>query len=146
MLVRVFIGGDNSRQVEIFKAAVKLLDQSRLETGMIVFEYLSFRDIKERRWGPREVTDFLLDGHAHVLLSSLYQRYIWTHLQVDQIYAELYHHRGFPQGDKLHCPLLTRDMYEYLRPLMSSKIVNPSLKVHLRGDGDSTIVMSELMR
>ena len=69
--------------------------------------------IKELGWGPQQLVDWLLCSDEHFILSHVHQgmsalgesQMGWNMLLLQKQLMRLRDHRGYPNGDKLHCVL-----------------------------------------
>jgi hypothetical protein len=136
--VRVFIGGFDSIQITPFKGAV--FDQN-FDCEKFEFDYISISDIKKVHWSPNDLVDWLLGCHVHFILSHVHQGLEplqWNLVELQEQLKRLRHHKGFPNGDSLGCPIFTQDKYNYISSVPS--LTNPTLKIDIIDDQSDEIL------
>ena len=121
IVVHVFLGGENSVQSIPFAGAkneaIKHLVQARYEQFYCHFEEINVCMIKELGWGPQQLVDWLLCSDVHFILSHVHQgmsalgesQMGWNMLLLQKQLMRLRDHRGYPNGDKLLCPIFLQD-------------------------------------
>jgi len=133
-IMKVFMGGKEGIQIIPFKAA---WSRTNFMTESWTVEYISVTFINESDWTPKDLVDWLLDSHVHVILSHIHQG-IAAYLQwdIEDLKTQLQrlkYHLGFPNLNKLNCPVFLQDKYEYLNKLPMHK-VNNTLQIFLTHD------------
>jgi len=67
-IMKVFMGGKEGIQIIPFKAA---WSRTNFMTESWTVEYISVTFINESYWTPKDLVDWLLDSHVHVILSHV---------------------------------------------------------------------------
>ena len=78
--------------------------------------------IKELGWGPQQLVDWLLCSDVHFILSHVHKgmsalgesQMGWNMLLLQKQLMRLRDHRGYPNGDKLQCPIFLQDKLKYI--------------------------------
>ena len=104
VLIRVFVGGHDSRQQDKFANA--MLSTMRVWDSKSKYmpkeEYLDTDGAKQLGWGIKEIIDWLLESDIHFILNHMHQGMKGTDCRiVDPNIQRLYHHPGFPTGEEL---------------------------------------------
>ena len=104
-----------------------------INTKLIKLTYLNVTDVKDNKWNPHNLVDWLLGGNLHVIITHPHQGMPqnWSMVELYKEFDRLYYHEGFPNESKLSCPIFTQDKYSYLEPLFDDEICLRTLKVDL---------------
>jgi hypothetical protein len=100
LIIRVFIGGDSSAQLEEFREAVKSVQHNFYSRHKIKVTEMAVREFKRNNWSPLERTLWMLDSDVHIHLSHPAQGDDNMDCQ-QMLYALklLERHPGFPSGN-----------------------------------------------
>jgi hypothetical protein len=132
-VVNVFLGGQDGVQVTPFKTAWQNLHI----TNNWTVQYISVGYINELHWSPKDLVDWLLSAHIHIILSHVHQGVAnflkWNMLELQVELQRLKFHVGFPNLSKLQCPVFLQDKYKYLQCMPVHK-VNNTLQLYLTDD------------
>ena len=132
-VVNVFLGGQGGVQVNPFKTAWQNLNISMNWT----VNYVSVGFINDMKWSPKNLVDWLLNCDIHIILSHVHQGIAdflkWCMIDLEYQLQRLKFHLGFPNLDKLKCPVFLQDKYKYLKNLPVQKI-NNTLQLYLTDD------------
>ena len=147
LIIRVFTT-DGARQNIAFTAALtKCMSELSLSTSNMSCEIINVGFFKFNHQGPNNTHLFytpemfvkwLLRSHVHFIVThpNQGQRYWAQHQRwnLDTLRLELQKlkfHTGYPSGENVECPMFTQNKYEYIGPLMSSGVVNETLRIDL---------------
>jgi len=93
--------------------------------------------IYDCEWSPKDLVDWLLNSAVHFILTHVHQGVraflMWNMCDLQYQLQRLSTHSGFPNGNKLNCPVFLQDKYNYLNKLPFEK-VNDTLQVFLTED------------
>lgn len=109
----------------------------------IKFEYLGLTLCRENELPISQVVDWLLSSHFHFILCHVHQHTEGLGWSVEDIYSELSrlkYHNGFPNLEKLSCPIFVQDKKRYLEALPPSYTM-PTLQIPLSRDMDMVAAM-----
>lgn len=131
ILIRCFTG---FQQESRFKAAIcKILASTRIgmngnDPDSIKCEMISFRDVRDdksiQEWTVKDFVDWLLGSHIHFIITHPHQGSKGFGWGVNDLLNELKRlkdHVGFPNGEKLFCPIFTQDKFVYLDALQEQE-------------------------
>jgi hypothetical protein len=112
-------------------------------TYLPIEEYLDTDGAKTFGWRIVEIVDWLLEADIYFILNHIHQgmndidcRSININLQ------RLYHHPGFPNGERLSCPIFQQDKFNYIRSIPLESI--PTLKIEFESEGLPEFSESEI--
>jgi len=153
----VYLGGGttNNFNRQAFTMAISTFNALHC-TMFIICQCMTCKDVKDKKWGYKDLIDWLHNCDLHFILTHLHQGSSGKGGQrdmgwdVDKLYQyleRLSDHPGFPTGIQLRCPIFTQNKFGYLHPLMScGSFVNNTMLVRLRQDGNYDSVQEELNR
>jgi hypothetical protein len=126
VLIRVYVGGQESPQVGPFVSIGHLFGQ--LLGKPVKQEFIFVADIREKRWSPYDLVNWLQESDYHFILTHPHQgNPRWDCTEVYEAMNELKDHPGFPHKDSFSCPVFTQHKFRYL--CVISDIVNPTIAV-----------------
>lgn len=134
IVLRVFTGGEDGMQSTPLTLAIQGLQKA----GRIFrVEKLCIKIIKDNAMTPKDLVDWLLASHIHLVLSHIHQGFSgknehqlgWNMNELATEVQRLQYHRGFPNGTKLQCPVFTQDKYKYISAV--PEFCNPTCKVSI---------------
>jgi len=135
--VGVFLGGKDSRQGRIVKAAAANVKAHYLNRNIDVqFEFLNNDEvINKRKWSPQELFTYLRRKDIHVIPTHGHQSniargsvgYHWTAAGYIRNLKMLKFHLGYPMGKYINCPVFQQDKIGYLKEL--NRYCTPTLAV-----------------
>jgi hypothetical protein len=144
VLVRVFKGNKGSEQYKHFTTA---LSRWRVPINYKI-EYIDTDEVKIRFKNPSELIDWLLGSHVHFILGHIHQGIVsqrdWHMDDLRRQLVRLKFHSGFPNGEKLQCPIFTQNKIRYIKAI--KELANPTLAIVLREDFDYTSIEAEIER
>jgi hypothetical protein len=144
VLIRVFVGGHDSRQQDKFANA--MLSTMRVWDSKSKYmpkeEYLDTDGAKQLGWGIKEIIDWLLESDIHFILNHMHQGMKGTDCRiVDPNIQRLYHHPGFPTGEELSCSIFQQDKFKYIRAIPMETI--PTLQLQFESEGPPDLSVRE---
>lgn len=149
ILFRVFTGGKSYAQGTSFTSAV---NEMKLPPNLYRMEIINITLIKDNRLSPRQLVDWLLSSHVHIILSHVHQGLSganelmlgWNMNELARELSRLKNHVGFPTGNQLDCPVFTQDKCKYLSAI--PRFCNPTFRVELNCDDEFDYDTVELQR
>ena len=137
-LIRVFLGGKRGINVGPFLVALQIiLDDVRVET-------MDTDQLKLLGFSPSDLTDWLLESDAHLILSHVHQGIIsphvgltvcsvkWTAENLTSELMRLKDHPGFPNGLQIWCPIFLQDKLTYIKLMPECMI--PTIEVFFQDE------------
>jgi hypothetical protein len=155
--IRVFEGGEFAFQQGPFKHMITdFLKEYRrnkeiLNPGniKISIEYISNKDVDEKKWLPSQLIDYLLESDLHFILTHMHQGLTsknigWIIPSLLKNLNRLKYHPGFPSGDQLKCPVFTQDKMEYIKCLGEFAIPTYKIRITIPGSKYSSAELKAL--
>ena len=110
VLIRVYVGGQESPQVGPFVSIGHLFGQ--LLGKPVKQEFIFVADIREKRWSPYDLVNWLQESDYHFILTHPHQgNPRWDCTEVYEAMNELKDHPGFPHKDSFSCPVFTQHKF-----------------------------------
>lgn len=117
ILLRVFTGGADGMQSIPLTSAVQLLPPHTF-----IVEKICIKQLKDCKMNHKDLVDWLLNSHIHLVLSHFHQGYSasnerqlgWNMEALAIDVKRLTFHPGFPNGIQLKCPVFTQDKHGYI--------------------------------
>jgi len=113
--IKIFLGGKKSVNEGFFRVAISQVIRSYETRGIhISCSYISVEDVKKNSWELSQFTDWLKDSDVYFFLSHPVQGISdvlpWNLTNLGNfLYEELKSSIGYPQSDKLLCPVFLQD-------------------------------------
>jgi hypothetical protein len=139
--IHVFMGGAASVQAEPFAGGLQRANFPKNRVNVVKY---NVKKVKELQMTLVQFIDWLLSADCHLILSHVHQglsQLNWSLTEVVLELQRLKHHRGFPNGDQLLCPVFLQDKYSYIKSLPC--MTNPTLKIDLTMHGELPDAMQD---
>lgn len=110
---------------------------STLDIDKVVIVYCNIKMVKDNRWNPKDLIDWLLDCDVHFIITHIHQGLEQLCWNMEDLYLQvqrLYRHYGYPNGEHLSCPIWTQNKFDYLSAITKYEFCNPTIKVELKAD------------
>ncbi len=100
----------------------------------LVWESMDIDAVKQRKWSPAALVDWLSHADIYLIISHLHQglldRLCWNMDDLKLQLRSLYNRVGFPSYENLFCPVFLQDKYAYIEAI--PEICNPTLRVDFK--------------
>ena len=129
---RCYLGGSESSHGSKFRQAAGDLAR-KLYPEEVQVECLNVTQLRESDWSLRDVVDWLLRSHIHMITCHFHmglESFGWPVLDIYEELKRLEYHPGFPCGKKLQCPIIKQDKFEYLMHLKPDNVL-PTFSIPL---------------
>ena len=87
--------------------------------------------VKDNRWNPQDLIDWLLDCDVHFIIAHIHQGLEQLCWNMEDLYLQvqrLYRHYGYPNGQHLACPIWTQTKFDYLSVITKYEFCNPTIE------------------
>jgi len=138
IIVRVYTGGRSGSQLLAFNIAIAKFMRIHPDLNEMSVEYMGPSEIGKNRWDIKDLIDWLIGSHVHFILAYIHEGTVshglnWDMSIVEEQLIRLKYHVGFPNGEKLCCPVFTQNKINYLDCL--GDFANKTLMVRLTFNG-----------
>jgi hypothetical protein len=119
VVIRVFLGGRASVQVQPFMTSLELC-RSTWDSTYEYFptvEFMTTDGLKRRGWhrDVRFLIDWLLESDFHYILNHVHQgMQMYNCCDIPEQLLRLRTHKGFPSNFQLQCPIFLQDKFAYI--------------------------------
>ena len=137
IVIHCFQGAIAANQIDHFTKACDIIVNTFPSPNIIV-QRMTLKNLRECDWNLSQFVDWLADCHIHFITTHVHQgmeSFGWTITDIYQELPRLKFHPGFPNLEKLQCPIFTQNKMIYLDALPDAATM-PSYKINISNNMD----------
>lgn len=138
LIIRAAMGNIDGNQALGFSTSITQMERTYGNfSDNYRIEIIDNNSIRKYNWSPKDLVDWLLGSHIHFIITHVHQGHIvkglkdegWDIVNLCSQLKRLKLHNGFPNNNKLWCPIFTQDKYEYIKACPGFCI--PTIKIEV---------------